>query len=99
MTEFGQEKKSNLDVEETPCNSGWTPYSTISGDTALGRLIFLVAGEVYKAQESPWGYLCSDSPKTEIHFVSSPSREEMELQSEFDAWDAASDETHQDFAE
>ncbi len=81
-------------TEEIVFNSASTksPYTSTSGDTALGRLTFIVTGDVYKAKESPWDYLCSDSLRQAI-YISTSSQEEA-LQKEFQAWDAASDEIH-----
>ena len=81
-------------IEEVVFNSASTksPYTLISGDTALGRLTFIVTGDVYKAEESPWDYLCSDSLRQAVYIA--PSSQEEELKKEFQAWDAASDEIH-----
>ena len=89
------ENKNNeqITLEETSfCSASTTsPYTTRSGDTALGRLTFIVSGESYKAEESPWDFLCSDLKPA--LYIAAPSQEE-ELQKEFQAWDAASDEIH-----
>lgn len=67
-----------------------SPY-TSSGDVALGRLTFFVTGELFKAEESPWEFLCSDL-KPAV-YIPTPSQEE-ELRRELQAWDTLSDEIH-----
>jgi hypothetical protein len=52
----------------------------------VGRVSFIVTGDLYQGLESPWDYLCSTYPEKQ------PIAIMPELKDEFDAWDAASDE-------
>ena len=82
------QKREQIALEETNSNA----ISNVFPDafTALARFTFIVSGDLYTTQESPYEFLCS--PKPALYIVA-PSQEE-ELRKEFEAWDAASDEIH-----
>lgn len=77
-----------LTIEENLFDSGTSPYVA----TAVGRLTFVVSGDFYKAEESPWDFLCSGSVKPALYIPT--QSDEEELDKELRAWDAASDEIH-----
>jgi hypothetical protein len=85
----------NIDIEqslldEKALNSGTSPYVA----TAVGRLTFIVTGDSFKAEASPWDFLCSGSVKPALYNPTESDEEKLEM--ELRAWDAASDEIHGD---
>lgn len=61
-------------------------HTSYVSETPVGRVSFIVTGDLYQGLESPWDYLCSTYPEKQ------PIAVIPELKDEFDAWDAASDE-------
>ena len=83
-----QRSEQNVAIEGMSSNSVSNVF--VDASTSLARFTFLVSGDLYTAQESPYEFLCSPKPAL---YVATPSQEE-ELRKEFQAWDAASDEIH-----
>lgn len=55
-------------------------------EPSVGRILFIVSGDIYGGVESPWNFYCSTHPEKR------PMAVDPELKAEFDAWDAASDQ-------
>jgi hypothetical protein len=61
-------------------------HSSTLSEPPVGKILFIVQGDLYSGLESPWDFLCSTHPEEQ------PMAVDPELKAEFDAWDAASDE-------
>ena len=59
-------------------------HTSYVSEPPVGRISFIVTGEVYQGLDSAWDYLCSTYPEKQPLAIPS------ELKDEFDAWDAAS---------
>ena len=82
------QKSEQIALEGTNSNSISNVFPDVS--TALARFTFIVSGDLYTTQESPYDFLCSPKPAL---YIAAPSQEEN-LRKEFEAWDAASDEIY-----
>lgn len=84
MLNFSSGGKSfSLEGEVHP--SRHEPGSYLS-EPSVGRVLFIVSGNLYKGVESQWDFLCATYPEEQ------PIAVDPSLKAELDAWEAASDE-------